>query len=117
MARKNRAAVGDGVQEAFSPIPCHMEADTPPQIARPSQRETQEEANQSCSDQAGLPLAGIFAVHEPERERKKDRGGPEIKSASKDPLRVAAQEELFEESCKEKKKGVISREFPDASSV
>src|SRR5271157_6421802 len=37
---QNRPAVGNGVQIALTPIPRHVKADGPPQIARPPQRET-----------------------------------------------------------------------------
>src|ERR1700674_956096 len=40
MPRQNRPTVGNRIQIAFAPIPRHVKAACPPQVASPAQRET-----------------------------------------------------------------------------
>ena len=114
---KKHPTVGNGVQIAFAPIPRHVKADSPPQIARPPQRQTQKETDQARCYEPNLRFARIVAVDVTERKRQKRRRRPEVHRLPKHPLRVTADQEFFKQSCQQKKHRVKRRKLPDARTV
>ena len=114
MPGENRPAVGDRVEISFAPIPSHVKADSPPEVAGAAQSQAQEKADQSGGYHAHLRFPGIGSVNVTKSKRQQGSGRPEVHSFGKHPLGVPAQQEIFKQRRDQKENCIVSGKFPDA---
>ena len=107
MAARNRAAVRNGIEITFTPIPGHVKADGEPEGAGAANRQTEKEAYDDYGEDADGFFAGVETVHCSKEDGEQGGGRPETHSEGKHPERIAAREEVFEESDDQKKYRVV----------
>lgn len=76
------SAVGDAVQEGLCPVPCGVEADSPPERAGAPEREGEDEGGEAGGEEAEGRLTGVGAVAEAEDEGEEGGGGPEAEGVA-----------------------------------
>src|SRR5450432_1131941 len=117
MTWRNPAAIGDGIEITFSPVPGGMEAYGEPKIAGAAKRQAEEKSNHRSTQDARPGLAGIAEMKSAKSDRKKNRTRPETNHLSQGELGVATHEELFVEADQEKEHSPKRGELQDARSV
>ena len=117
MAGSDASAVRDRVEKTLAPIPRHVEADGPPEIAGAAEGEAEKEADADDGRDADFCFAGIDEMHGSEEKREERGGRPEMHSPGEDPLRIATREEVFEDGSDEKEDGVVETKLDDARAV
>jgi len=110
------AAVGDAVEEGLAPVPCHMEADAPPERAGTPESNDEDEAGEEDLEESELGFASVGGVSDEEDGRGEDGGDPEGDGTSvsggdeiaeadhaavEGELEIAAEEVLLKETDKE----------------
>src|ERR1700758_2627156 len=95
MTAGHETTVGGSVEVGFTPVPCGVEADCPPEGAGVPDAEAKNESNGASGKETDRRLSGIATVTESKEEGKDKCAPPESDTASHGVLHVAAQEGLF----------------------
>src|ERR1700680_3519573 len=98
VASHHAAAVGHGVQIAFSPIPRGVKADGEPQVSGTAKGQTEKESNDGDRDQTDPGFPWIPEMQSREDGGKQQRRGPEADALAQREQGIAAQQKLFEQA-------------------
>src|SRR5580700_5641642 len=105
------AAVGHGVQIAFAPIPRSVKADGEPQVSCTTKSQAEKKSDDRNREQTHPGFPGIAKMQGCEESRKQERSRPETNALSQRELRIATQQEFFEQADDDKKTAPESRKF------
>src|SRR5215467_2104447 len=97
MAGRDGAAVGNGVEEALSPVPGGVEADGEPKCSGSAKGEAEEHPDDEHRADSERALVGVPQVDDGKVGGEDRRCQPEPSAAGKSEERIAAGEELFVE--------------------
>src|SRR5260370_4831122 len=96
--RKKQAAVRNGIEKRLAKIKAGMPTHSEPEIAGPSQRETEKQPGRDDARGAHKTLARVPKMHGAEQNGKKYSCGPESDPLCQRILRIASEQEFFRES-------------------
>src|SRR5580692_2078476 len=111
------AAVGHGVQVAFAPVPRSVKADGEPQVSGTAKSQAEKKSDDRNREQAHPGFPGIAKMQGCEESRKQERSRPETNALSQRELRIATQQEFFEQADDDKKTAPESRKFQNAPAM
>src|SRR5258707_14154356 len=92
---KKHAAIGNGIEKRLSKVESRMPAHGEPEVARPSQRESEKEPGGDHPRDSGVALAGIPEMSSAKQNGKENRRRPESNPACQSELRVAPEQVSF----------------------
>src|SRR5580704_18735510 len=111
------AAVGHGVQIAFAPVPRSVKADGEPQVSGTAKCQAEKKSDDRNREQTHPGFPGIANMQSCEESRKQHRSGPETDALGQRELRIATQQEFFEQADDDKKPAPENRKFQDAPAM
>src|SRR5215831_4645014 len=117
MAGRKHPAIGNGVKEAFAPIPCGVEAHREPQASSSPQREAEKQTDTGGGEQPWPLLASIPQVNRAECSRQGNRGRPKAEPSRQGELGIATKQELLEKADQQKKTSPESGKADQAHSM
>src|SRR5215469_16154563 len=103
MAGRKHPAIGNGVKEAFAPIPCGVEAHREPQAPSSPQGEAEKQTDTGGGEQPWPLLASIPQVNRSECGRQGNRGTPKADPSRQGELGIATEQERLEQADQQKK--------------
>src|SRR5580692_12332668 len=109
--------VGHRVQIAFAPIPRSVKADGEPQVSRTAKSQAEKKSDDRDREQTQPGFPGIAKMQSCEESRKQQRCGPETDALGERELRIATQQEFFEQDNDDKEPTPESRKFQDAPAM
>src|SRR6266849_5084448 len=92
---KEHAAIRNGIEKRLSKIKARMPTHSEPEVAGPSQSESENEPGRDHASSSHVTLARIPEMHGAEQNGKNDSSGPESNPLCQCVLRVAPEHVFF----------------------